>query len=134
VHPVGVLDAVRHRHCDLLPGLEAEVTKLQQRLVLGLIYRADHCAQLSLEINEPVNLRVDLIFGIHDFEDNVLHAAYIRGIRARHIRKRASDFARQPPKRNHLLQFCIDSLIDPVRLGEILLGGHFAAHDSIHTV
>ena len=62
-----VLQAVIHIHGYLLPRQEAEISLLQQRLILRVVNGLDDRYNFTLQIHQAANIAVNLCLKVYDF-------------------------------------------------------------------
>ena len=81
-----VVDSKTHVFCDLLPSQVAEITLLKEGLKVGVFNLLDYTHDFPLQIYEPVDVRIYLVFKVDNLAYDVLHIGLVRAGVLRHIR------------------------------------------------
>ena len=112
-----MVHAVAHIHGDLLPWHEAQVPLLQQELILGVGDRLHPAGDLPLQIHQLIDVVVDFILQVDDFDYRFSHAGLGPAGIAGHPRQGGGGVSGQIVESRDLLDFGVDPGVQKPGLG-----------------
>ena len=105
VHSMYVLYRVVHINCNLLPTDKTKITLFKNRLIFHIRHRLYNLHYLTLQVNKPVNISVDLLLQVNNLAHGICHCRIALVRIVWHIRQGRCAFRSKLIQRCDLLYF-----------------------------